>query len=117
MKYFPWLFILRQMAFPIGRYLFTLEILSKKSFTIWTATRRETHKSKKDQHVDLLTSTFSEYKPKLGDIGKPLWRAGVEYQRCQFGRLCHINIDYLKYWSQGIIGPLDPQGGKKIGVL
>ena len=62
------------------RYLFTLEILSKKAFTLWTATQRETHKSKKAQHVDLLTSTFSEYKPKLGAMGKPFRRAGVEYQ-------------------------------------
>ena len=48
------------------RYLFTLKILSKKAFTFWTAIRRGTHKSKKAQHVDLLTSTFSEYKPNLG---------------------------------------------------
>ena len=29
----------------------------KKAFTFCTATRREMHKSKKAQHVDLLTST------------------------------------------------------------
>ena len=29
-----------------------------KAFMFWTATQREMHKSKKAQHVDLLTSTY-----------------------------------------------------------
>ena len=72
-KYFPWLFFTSNGISDCIRYLFTLKILSKKAFTFWTAIRRGTHKSKKAQHVDLLTSTFSEYKPKLGAMGKPLW--------------------------------------------
>ena len=63
-------------------FIFTEQTV-KKAFTFWTSTRREIHQSKKAQHVDLLTSSYKEYKPKLGAMGKPFRRAGVEYQQCR----------------------------------
>ena len=43
-----------------GCFLFTLKkiVIVIKAFLFWTATQREMHKSKKAQHVDLLTSTY-----------------------------------------------------------
>ena len=57
MSIFPILTGILQKAAK-GHFLFALKKTVIKAFMFWTATQREMHKSKKAQHVDLLTSAY-----------------------------------------------------------
>ena len=58
------------------------------------------------------TVTYLPYSIHLGKklMSKVIQKSDVLNMRCTNGReYCKY---YLKYWSQGIIGPLDPRGGQ-----
>ena len=52
-SYFDW-----NSAKKLQKVIFYFHWTVKRAFMFWTTTQREMHKSKKPQHVDLLTSTY-----------------------------------------------------------
>ena len=57
MSIFPILTGILQKSCKWSLFIYTEKTVIK-AFMFWTATQREMHKSKKAQHVDLLTSTY-----------------------------------------------------------